>query len=135
MLVAIIDRRTLLECGLILAVVAIVHYEIYSIPFLYSEVAGIKRNVVVTDPGAFVARMLTPKGLLQRPLSVLSYMLNYAVHGDRVAGYHVVNLAIHGVNALLVYRLAIVLGDAASGVPAAARRGLVFACTHSRRPA
>jgi hypothetical protein len=115
-----LDRRTVLACALILAVVAMVHHQIYSIPFLYSEVAGIKRNVVVTDPRAFVERMLTPKGLLQRPLSVLSYTLNHAVHGDRVAGYHAVNLAIHGVNALLVYRLATVV----SAAPLVA--GLVF---------
>ena len=50
--------------------------------------------------------MLTPKGMLQRPLSVLSYMVDYAVHGDRVAGFHLANLVIHGVNTVLVYLLA-----------------------------
>jgi hypothetical protein len=106
MRVAITARRTLLELALIVAVVAVVHRDIYTIPFMYSEVAGIQRNRVVTDPDAFAERMLTPKGLLQRPISVLSYTLNYAVHGDRVAGFHFVNLVIHCANTVLVYLLA-----------------------------
>jgi tetratricopeptide (TPR) repeat protein len=91
---------------LIVAVIAVVYHGIYTIPFYYSEIAGIQRNPVVTSPQTFATRMLTPRGMLQRPLSVASYMLNYAAHGDRVAGFHSVNLAIHCTNALLVYALA-----------------------------
>jgi protein O-mannosyl-transferase len=42
-----------------------------------------------------------------RPLATLSYMLNWAVLGnaDRPLGYHVVNLLLHWLNALLVYAL------------------------------
>jgi hypothetical protein len=99
-------RRTILHLTLIVAAIAVVHRDIYTIPFMYSEVAGIQRNRVVTDPHAFAERMLTPKGLLQRPISVLSYMVDYAVHGDRVAGFHLTNLGIHCANAVLVYLLA-----------------------------
>jgi tetratricopeptide (TPR) repeat protein len=35
----------------------------------------------------------------------LTFALNYALHGTDVVGYHIVNLAIHLVNALLVYSL------------------------------
>jgi hypothetical protein len=44
-----------------------------------------------------------------RPLTTLSYLLNYAVlgNGDRPAGYHVVNLLLHWGNAVLVYLLAL----------------------------
>ena len=44
-----------------------------------------------------------------RPLTTLSYLLNYAVLGnaDRPAGYHWVNLGLHWANALLVYGLAL----------------------------
>ncbi len=99
-------RQTLLHVVLILAAVVVVHHDIYTIPFMYSEVAGIQRNLVVTDPAAFAERMLTPKGLLQRPLSVFSYMVDHAIHGERVAGFHLTNLAIHGANTALVYLLA-----------------------------
>ena len=44
---------------------------------------------------------------LYRPLTTLSLLLNYAVLGEGAhpAGYHWVNLAIHGVNVALVYAL------------------------------
>ncbi len=95
-----------LQLTLILGAVLAAHGGVYGIPFLYSEIEGIRNNPVVTDLDAFRERMLTPRGLLQRPLSVLSYALNHAVHGERVAGYHAVNVAIHGLNALLVWALA-----------------------------
>src|SRR6476646_8844980 len=45
---------------------------------------------------------------LYRPVTTLSYLLNYAVlgNGARPAGYHAVNLALQGLNAALVYLLA-----------------------------
>jgi hypothetical protein len=46
---------------------------------------------------------------LYRPLTTLSYLLNYVVLGDadRPAGYHWFNLAAHAANAFLVYLLAL----------------------------
>jgi len=42
---------------------------------------------------------------LYRPLATLSYLFNYAVlgNGDRPAGYHSINLALHAANIVLVY--------------------------------
>ena len=44
---------------------------------------------------------------LYRPLTTLSYLVNYVVfgNGERPAGYHWINFMIHTVNALLVYGL------------------------------
>lgn len=89
-----------------IGVILVVHHRVYTIPFMYSEIAGIQRNKVVNDLGLFAERMLTPRGLLQRPLSVLSYALDHAVYGGSVAGYHVTNVAVHCVNAVLVLVLA-----------------------------
>ena len=46
---------------------------------------------------------------LYRPLTTLSYFFNYAVLGNATsaAGYHAINLLLHGANALLVYALAV----------------------------
>lgn len=48
---------------------------------------------------------------LYRPLTTLSYLLNYSVLGDgpHPAGYHLVNLALHTLNILLVYALGVVI--------------------------
>jgi hypothetical protein len=44
---------------------------------------------------------------LYRPLTTLSYLFNYAIlgNGAQPAGYHVVNLALHAVNVVLLYLL------------------------------
>jgi hypothetical protein len=57
---------------------------------------------------------------LYRPVTTLSYLVNYAVLGnaDRPVGYHVVNLTLHIVNVLLVYALLLrVGGPAEAGRP------------------
>ena len=48
---------------------------------------------------------------LYRPLTTLSYLVNYAVLGDgpRPEGYHAVNLALHLINVALVYALGIAI--------------------------
>jgi tetratricopeptide (TPR) repeat protein len=48
---------------------------------------------------------------LYRPVTTLSYLMNYAVLGNvtRPAGYHWVNFALHGINVALVYALGVLL--------------------------
>ncbi len=64
---------------------------------------------------------------LYRPLTTLSYLLNYAVlgNGPRPNGYHAVNLALHEINVALVYALGIlILGETAPALALAAIWGL-----------
>jgi len=56
---------------------------------------------------------------LYRPLTTLSYLLNYAIAGDGTnpAGYHRVNLVLHAANVSLVYALGItIFGESASSL-------------------
>ncbi len=66
-----------------------------------------------------------------RPLTTLSYALNYAVHGRWPPGYHLVNVALHLVASLLVLALARRLAAAATPPLGTARvallAGLLFA--------
>ncbi|HML18047.1 MAG TPA: tetratricopeptide repeat protein [Bryobacteraceae bacterium] len=60
---------------------------------------------------------------LYRPLATLSYLWNYSVLGEgpHPAGYHLVNLALHDLNILLVYGLGLaILGSAAPAFALAA---------------
>src|SRR5579871_6893455 len=52
-----------------------------------------------------------PSTGLYRPITTLTYLLNYAVLGNEAspAGYHVINLALHWVNAALVYALGLLV--------------------------
>ena len=70
----------------------------------------------LVDPGAFSG--LT-EARMYRPLLLVTYALNYAVGGYEPFGYHLVNLVLHLANALLVWRLALVLNDGRGGVLAA----------------
>ena len=68
-----------------------------------------------------------PNTGLYRPVTTLSYLLNYAVlgNGANPAGYHWVNLALHTVNVTLVYALGILIfGEPTLGLALAAIWGL-----------
>ncbi len=57
-----------------------------------------------------------PGAGLYRPLTTLSYLVNYALLGEgpRPEGYHWINLALHAANTAMVYALgALILGEAA----------------------
>jgi tetratricopeptide (TPR) repeat protein len=71
---------------------------------------------------------------LYRPVTTLSYLMNYAVlgNGTRPAGYHWVNFVLHGINIVLVYVLGVlVLGRPALALALAAIWGLHPVLTES----
>ena len=60
------------------------------------------------DPGTFSG---LPQARMYRPVLLVTYALNYAVGGYEPFGYHLVNLFLHLLNVLLVWRLAGALGN------------------------
>ncbi|MEW6755690.1 MAG: tetratricopeptide repeat protein [Candidatus Latescibacterota bacterium] len=83
------------------------------------SLAGVPR--LFLDAGTFSA---VPEARMYRPLVQASYAVNHALGGADVAGYHALNLALHLLNALLVWVLAgLLLGDEAASLAA----GLLFA--------
>ncbi len=75
-----------------------------------------------------------PAAGLYRPLTTLSYLLNYAVLGGgaRPLGYHWINLALHALNAALVYTLGTILfGETAPALALAAIWGVHPVLTES----
>ncbi|MSR84369.1 MAG: hypothetical protein EXS58_15845 [Candidatus Latescibacteria bacterium] len=73
------------------------------------------------DPTLFSAN---PESAMYRPLLLVSYALNYAVGGLQPAGYHLANALLHGINAGLVHRLLLALGQGGLALPAAFIFGL-----------
>jgi protein O-mannosyl-transferase len=49
-----------------------------------------------------------PADTLYRPITLLSYLINFAILGDgeRAGGYHAVNVLLHGINTCLLFALA-----------------------------
>jgi len=78
-----------------------------SIPFLLDDQSSVVQNEDIRDLGN-VARVLHPlpnSPTAGRPLVSLSFALNYAAGGLEPLGYHVVNLVLHTLCALVVFGL------------------------------
>ncbi|BCO11543.1 TPR-repeat-containing protein [Citrifermentans bremense] len=104
---------------LILALAGLAAYgNTFSVPFQFDDDAYIVNNPAIRDFNAFISpgavtggAELSPTAIppalrvafMTRILGYLSLAVNYHMHGLQVAGYHIVNLALHIVNAWLVY--------------------------------
>jgi len=71
-------------------------------PFVFDDVAGIEQNASIRS----LAGALVPpdqQATAGRPVVNLSFALNYAIHGLDVRGYHLLNIAIHVLAALILF--------------------------------
>ena len=95
------------------AAVCIVYAGSLTAPFVFDDMHTIVHNSYiksVSRAGALFTKPLitsvtTILPNMFRPLLMLSYAVNYATSGLNPVGYHVVNLWLHLLNALLVYAL------------------------------
>ncbi|MFZ2198033.1 MAG: tetratricopeptide repeat protein [Thermodesulfovibrionales bacterium] len=96
---------------LIIVVIGLLAYSnTFQSPFQWDESDFIVGNPVVRDLDYFAGSSKTEglpviEGFKSRYIGYLTFALNYKLHGFNVFGYHVVNLAIHLTNAILVYFL------------------------------
>jgi protein O-mannosyl-transferase len=72
-------------------------------PFLWDDLSEIRDNPAIRTLLPPWRPMLEGGELPHRPLPYFTFALNYAVHGLEPTGYHVVNIAIHLANGLLVW--------------------------------
>lgn len=91
----------------------------FDVPFTFDDIPYLEKNPFIRDLGNYFNRTAIEKTLasspgvledvrnsfISRPLSYLTFSANYALHGTALTGYHVVNLLIHTVNAILVFLL------------------------------
>ena len=98
-------------------------------PFQYDDFHSIQYNPhirsldqierFVLDPHTFSSQ---PSGYMFRPLTSISFAFNYALHGQEVLGYRVVNLALHILCSFVISLLIRKIGS----VPLGIISGLVF---------
>lgn len=77
-------------------------------PFYFDGHRNIEKNehIRITDLCADqLLNAVFESPLPRRPLANISFALNYYVHGNKVLGYHVVNILIHTINGILIYLL------------------------------
>lgn len=103
-------ENKLLHILLILIIGVIAYSNTFNVPFQWDEMSFIKNNPAVKDINNF----LEPSNvqdhqyynhLIRRYVTYLTFAINYNLHGYEVTGYHIVNLAIHLMNAIFVYFL------------------------------
>ena len=103
-----------LHIFLIAAIGFIAYSNTFHDPFVLDDTKQIEKNLVIRDLDNF---LLALKGhdfgpgayeyIPSRFVGYLSFALNYHFGGAEVEGYHIVNLAIHILNGILVYFLVI----------------------------
>lgn len=113
-------RYALLSLGAIIIVGLLTYANTFSCPFVLDDLTNIVDNpyTMVTDiTFGQVANILKSRELF-RPVANATFALNYRIHGHQVYGYHVVNLLIHLLTAILLFLVA--------------RQAAVLCCLESR---
>jgi tetratricopeptide (TPR) repeat protein len=105
-------KKTTLHLWLIVVLGILVYSNTLDVPFHFDDQEAIVQNPIIRDLGLLsdserAKCFLTYPTLKRRFMGVLSFALNYRVHGLDVTGYHIINLSIHILNGMLVYFLVV----------------------------
>jgi Tfp pilus assembly protein PilF len=90
---------------LIFAISLLAFSNTFDVPFQFDDEDEIVENPTIKDLRAFIDSSKFKNST--RYICYLTFALNYKMNGLDVTGYHVVNLLIHVINALIVYLLII----------------------------
>jgi len=109
------SRKNIAVPGWMLPLLIIVSF-ISFIPVLQAGFVSLDDNEYVTNNPFMNAAhlkelLITPLQGNYHPLTMLSLYLNHMISGDNAWSYHVLNLLLHLVNCVLVFRLALLLGN------------------------
>ncbi|MBI4823704.1 MAG: hypothetical protein HY805_05685, partial [Nitrospirae bacterium] len=98
---------------ILIAILGILSYSnTFNVPFQWDEQELIENNPIVKNLSYFLEPSKAKgfefyNALKSRYIGYLTFALNYKLHGFDVTGYHVFNITIHILNALLVYFLVV----------------------------
>lgn len=107
-------HKPYIQVLIILAVGFAIYFNSLGVPFQFDDNSCLVHNRAIRDFGYFFdhsrLRLLPilqdiKNNFVLRPVAYFSFAINYKLHGLAVWGYHVVNIAIHLLNALLIYLL------------------------------
>jgi tetratricopeptide (TPR) repeat protein len=101
-----------LHIALICVLGVLVYSNTFDVPFHLDDRRNIVDNPLVKDFGYYVKPSKAEEHQLHnsfknRYVGYLSFALNYKAHGLDVRGYHIVNVTVHVINALLLYLLVV----------------------------
>ena len=128
-------RRFHLIAGLLIALAALLVYSnTFHASFHFDDTPQIVENYQIRNLDNLLDIL---KG--QRGLTMATFAINYAIGGLNVVGYHIVNLAIHIMNGIMVYFLVFItlrgiLGTDLKSVPKAKRIAIYTALLFAVHP-
>ncbi len=93
----------LLHAGIIALLCLICYSNTFHAPFVFDDEFNIIDNSIVRHIGNFLFSSTGYEHFSRRFIGYLTFSLNYSLGGSNVTGYHIVNLAIHIANSMLVY--------------------------------
>lgn len=129
-------HQRLTHVVLILLVGTIVYSNSLSVPFYFDDVACIAENPFIHNFNAlFHLENYREFGLpedirnnmVTRFVAYASFALNYRLHGLALPGYHIFNIALHLLNAVLVYQFFRLTLERSAAVTGQDRKGALFA--------
>lgn len=91
-------RKDLLAALCITVLACLIYATTYHVPWYFDDGVNITANQMVHSLGESFAKIVSPRGP-----ALLSFALNYAIHGESLFGYHLVNTLFHIVTTFLVY--------------------------------
>jgi len=101
----------LVHIACLVVLILLIYSNTFKAPFQWDESEYMVNNPIVKDLHYFVSPT-EARGfehyynyLILRYIGFLTFALNYKMHGFSVTGYHIVNIAIHVANSILVYFL------------------------------
>ncbi len=101
------------HCVLLIVVCLLAYANTFRVPFQYDDVDRMLKRPFVRDVRLFFdpagrERYATEHDFRRRPVGYLTFALNYyGMQNEKPTGYHAINLAIHTLNAFLVYALVV----------------------------
>lgn len=111
-----------LQACLVLAIYA----NTLHVPFIFDDIPNIRDNLhlhLTQIDLESLRQAAFESPLPTRPVAYVSFALNWFFHGDAVAGYHLVNLAVHLLTGLFLWLLLTGTAELAAGPASVEKRG------------
>src|SRR6266850_6407156 len=91
----------LLPVAVLLLLTGVAYWNSFGAPLVFDDLLTIQAHA-----GVQFGDNLRPSIGTTRPLLYLTFAINYALHGQQVWGYHLVNFILHFLNGILVFLIA-----------------------------
>lgn len=101
------SRTTFVAGAILLLAAGLAYANSFSVPLIFDDWITIQHNPHLAKLWPIWSALFPPEGtgVGGRPIANLSFVLNYAVSGSSMAGFHAVNLGLHALAGLLLFAI------------------------------